>query len=218
MTRGAALLLGVGFGVGVGGTVGFGVGFTLGFGVGFTLGFGVGVGVTKGFGVGLGVGVGFTVGVGSGVGVGSTDGVGDGVGVGVITVGTDGGGVGAEGVTTTKETCSGVIGEDGCDGADDPFALIASTVKVYGVPFVRPPIVAGDEETACTCPVSTTVTTYEVIADPFAVAPEKVICAPWLIGVPATAVGAVGRPEGVTATAEDATERPAALTARTVAE
>ena len=143
------MLFGVGFGVGAGVAEGFGVGLTVGFGVGLTVG--VGVGVTAGVGVGVGVGSGTGVGVGAGVGAGV--GVGVGVGAGVPPDGC------GAGLVTTKVTCSGVIAAEVADGIEIPTPFTASIVNVYGVPFVRPLTVPGDEETVTVSPVSTTVTT-----------------------------------------------------------
>jgi hypothetical protein len=82
--------------------------------------------------VGVGVGVGVGLGVGVGVGVGST------------TTGCAGT-TGTTGVTVTNEVRSGITAEEATEGNEEPIALIASTVNVYGVPFVRPVTVIGDE-------------------------------------------------------------------------
>jgi len=150
---------GEGVGEGVGATDGFFDGVGVGFGVevGAGEGFGEGVGATDGFGVAVGVGV--ADGVGDGVGVGVADGVGVGSGVGTTAAGTDpppfdGGGV--EGLK--YETRSGVIGSDGSDGAEGPTEVTVVTVNVYGVPFVNPETVMGDDVPVAVSPVSTTVT------------------------------------------------------------
>jgi hypothetical protein len=40
----------------------------------------------------------------------------------------------------------GVTGEDAEDAAELPTLFVATTVKVYGVPLVRPVIVIGEED------------------------------------------------------------------------
>jgi hypothetical protein len=45
-------------------------------------------------------------------------------------------------------TVAGVTGEDAKESAELPTLFVATTVKVYGVPFVRPVIVIGEDPDA----------------------------------------------------------------------
>jgi hypothetical protein len=156
---------GVGCGCAVLDGVGEGVGFTEGLGVGFTDGFGVVVGL--GLTVGVGEGFGDTEGVGVTVGSGVTGTVGVevSVGDGVTTAGTppppnEGAGLDGVGLEGARYvTCSGVTGSEGSDAADGPTDVTVVTVNVYGVPFVRPLTVIGEDVPVTVSPVSTTVTT-----------------------------------------------------------
>ena len=88
----------------------------------------------------------------------------------------------------------GVTEFEGLDDAEVPIAFIATTVKVYGVPFVRPVTIAdvelpfvvvekfpGDE-----------VTTYEVIGEPPVDAGAVHVTVAWAL--PAVVVPIVGAP------------------------
>jgi hypothetical protein len=77
--------------------------------------------------------------------------------------------------------------------------------------------VIGEEDPLNTCPVSTTVTIYDVIAEPFGLAPENDTRAARLSGTAVTIVGAVGKPAGVNVTGDEPSDTPAAFIARTIA-
>jgi len=100
-----------------------------------------------------------------------------------------------------------------------PLALVAVTVNVYAVPFVRPVIVMGEEDELPVIPPGFEVAVYEVIADP-PVAPAVNVTdaspdTPAVLAVPI--VGACGTVVAVTpAEAADAVDIPYALVAVTV--
>lgn len=90
------------------------------------------------------------------------------------------------------------------------------TVKVYGVPFVKPVTVMGDDVPVRVSPVSTTVTMYSIIGAPFPVAPLNSMTARLLPASPSTTVGGFGIPAGRAVIALEAVPVPTPLTAATV--
>ena len=48
----------------------------------------------------------------------------------------------AETLVGLSGTVEGIISDDGVEGNESPFILVAKTVNIYGVPFVRPVTVA----------------------------------------------------------------------------
>ena len=110
-----------------------------------------------------------------------------------------------------------MLGAEAVEATDSPFAFFALTVKVYGVPFVNPEIVKGDEAPETVLP-SFDVTVYSVIADPplFAGAVNEITT---LSFPDATAliVGAFGTVDGVAdKDALDRTEVPMPFVAVTL--
>ena len=80
-----------------------------------------------------------------------------------------------------------------------PTALVAVTVKVYAVPFVRPVTTIGDVPPVAVNPPVLDVTVYEVIAEPpFEDGAENVIVASPLPRVAVPIVGASGTVAGTT--------------------
>jgi hypothetical protein len=81
-----------------------------------------------------------------------------------------------------------------------PTALVAVTVKVYVVPFVKPVTVKGEAPPVAVKPPGLDVTVYEVMADPpLVTGAEKVIVASPLPLVAVPIVGAPGTVAGVAA-------------------
>jgi hypothetical protein len=99
-------------------------------------------------------------------------------------------------------TVAGVTEFDGVDGALDPAALAATTVKVYAVPFVSPVIVCVVfvlPALLSTPPAGFDVTVYPVITlPPLFNGAENVTLACALPPVAVTVVGAPGTVAGVT--------------------
>jgi hypothetical protein len=121
--------------------------------------------------------------------------------------------VGAPGVV------AGVTELDGDDGTLVPIELVAVTVNVYAVPFVRPVTVIGDETPDASMPPGgDDITLYLVIvAPPFdaGAVKETVACPLPLVAVPI--VGAPGADVGVTVLdAEDSALVPPAFVADTL--
>jgi hypothetical protein len=112
---------------------------------------------------------------------------------------------------------SGITELEAVEAVEVPMALVAVTVNVYVVPFVKPVTTIGLCDPVAIIPSGDDVTVYEVIADPLRPAPLKATVARESPGVAVTEVGAVGIPAGVTADdAVDANEFPTELTATTV--
>ena len=99
-----------------------------------------------------------------------------------------------------------------------PIALVAVTVKVYVVPFVKPVTVIGDVPPVAVNPPIFEVTVYEVIVEyPSLTGAVNVIVAEPFPETAVTPVGAPGTVAGVTALLGlDATLVPTALVAVTV--
>jgi hypothetical protein len=99
-----------------------------------------------------------------------------------------------------------------------PTAFVAVTVKLYGLPFVRPVIVIGDEPPVAVKPPTFELTVYVVIADPpFELGALNVIVAWPLPAVAVPILGASGTVAGVTLLlADDAVLVPIAFVAVTV--
>src|SRR5437870_861557 len=76
--------------------------------------------------------------------------------------------VGAPGAvsTGTGMGATGVTLVEGAEAALEPIALVATTVKVYAVPLVRPVNVADVPATVALAPAGVDVTVYVVIALP----------------------------------------------------
>ena len=89
-------------------------------------------------------------------------------------------------------------------------------MNVYGVPFVNPLTVIGEDVPVTVSPVSITVTMYEEIGAPFPVAPLNSTIALLFAGSPPTTVGGLGVPAGRTVIAFDADPVPTPFTAATV--
>ena len=78
-----------------------------------------------------------------------------------------------------------------------PMALVAVTVKVYGVPLVRPVRVIGEEPPETTCRPSFDVTVYEVMADPPLLPSSEKVTVAWpLEAMMEVMVGASGAVAG----------------------
>jgi hypothetical protein len=75
------------------------------------------------------------------------------------------------------------------DAAPCPTALVALTVKVYAVPFVKPVTVSGEEAPLALKLPGELVTWYEVMVEPLLAGAVNVTVA---CAFPPTAVGAVG--------------------------
>ena len=116
--------------------------------------------------------------------------------------------VGGFGVTVA------VIDDDAALAADVPLAFVATAVKVYAVPSVKPVTVKGDDAPDAVSPPGLDVTVYPVIADP-PVAPAvnaTVTCK--LPFVKESIVGAAGTVVAVTpADADEADDVPYGLVA-----
>src|SRR6478735_2440904 len=98
-------------------------------------------------------------------------------------------------------TAAGVTAADCRDGSEVPFALVAATVKVYGLPFVRPGIevVVTVPVTVFTAPPGDVVMVYPEIGKPLF---DPGVHVTWAVLSPrtaATAVGGAGMAAGVTA-------------------
>ena len=100
-----------------------------------------------------------------------------------------------------------MIGDDGADGELLPFALLATTVKVYEWPSTRPSTVAdvpsrGSALTSISVALSSVrsrpVTVYEVIVDPLAAGAAKLTVAASRPASTLTSVGLSGREPGTT--------------------
>src|SRR4051812_49828747 len=95
-------------------------------------------------------------------------------------------------------TVAGVTLFEADDAAPVPTALVAVTVNVYAVPFVRPATVHGEDAHVPVWP-SEEVAVYDVIADPPLLAGAvKVTVACALPAVAVPMVGAPGTVAGVT--------------------
>jgi hypothetical protein len=85
------------------------------------------------------------------------------------------------------------------DDTPVPIALVAVTVKVYVVPFVRPVMSNEVEVVVAVCPPTLAVTVYSVMAEPpFDAGADQAIVALVSPMVAATFVGASGTVAGVT--------------------
>ena len=118
-------------------------------------------------------------------------------------------------------TVAGVTLFEAADCALDPIALVATTRKVYAVPFVRPVtmcVVAVVPALLSTPPAGVEVTVYPVIAlPPLLTGGVKLTLACAFPPVAVTEVGAPGTVAGVTLfDAADGALEPAALVATTV--
>jgi hypothetical protein len=93
---------------------------------------------------------------------------------------------------------AGVTDAEAVEATESPFMLVAITVKVYAVPFVRPVMVTGEEVTETLFP-SLPITVYPVIDEPplfvGAVNETTALAFP---DATMTFVGAFGTVEGVT--------------------
>ena len=90
-------------------------------------------------------------------------------------------------------TPAGVTLLEAVDSAPEPTALVALTVKVYGMPLVKPPIVIGLEVLVAVVPPGVAVTLYEVIGlDKLCNGYTKLTVAEPLPAVAVTAPGAPG--------------------------
>ena len=122
--------------------------------------------------------------------------------------------VGAPGVVT------GVTDVDGDEAAPVPLALVALTVKVYAVPFVRPvTVVVVDVApgTKCVAPPGATVTVYPVMAEPSFEGSLQVMTAEAFPASTFVIWGASGTVDGVTALdGEDGEDVPIPFVAVTV--
>ena len=126
--------------------------------------------------------------------------------------------VGCPGVTNTGMLeATGVDEADALEATESPLMLVALTVNVYAVPFVRPVIVNGDVVPEMVEP-SLAVTVYPVTDDPpllVGAVNETVTCASPLATV--TPVGALGTVDGVAADdAVDCADVPIPLVAVTL--
>ena len=61
---------------------------------------------------------------------------------------------------------AGVTGADGAEAGLVPMLLVAVTVNVYAVPFVRPVTVSGEPAPVIVSPPGPEVTVYPVIVEP----------------------------------------------------
>ena len=123
-----------------------------------------------------------------------------------------------DGSNTVKVYTVGVIEEEAEDAVELPDALLATTVKVYAVPLVKPVTLAlVPELTVAVNPPGLEVTVYPVMAEPPSKgAVQETVASPFPF-VAVTPVGAPGMVTGVTEEeAEDADELPAAFIATTV--
>jgi len=94
----------------------------------------------------------------------------------------------------------GVTAAEAVEGKLLPFKLIAITVKVYAIPFVRPVTVRGLVVPVTVFPSGDEVTVYPVIADPpFDAGAVKLNIASIFPAVAVTFVGTPGTADGVTA-------------------
>jgi hypothetical protein len=115
-------------------------------------------------------------------------------------------------------TVAGVTLFDAADAGPVPIALVAVTVKVYVVPFVKPVTVIGLDAPVAVMLPGLEVTVYEVIAlPPFEAGAVKLTVAWALPAVAVPIVGAPGTVAGVTLLeAADAGPVPIAFVALTV--
>ena len=113
---------------------------------------------------------------------------------------------------------NGVTLFDAAEGKPTPAALLAVTVNVYAVPFVKPATTIGEAAPAPLMPPGLDVTVYDVIADPPLLTGAVKVTLAWALPpVAAPMIGAPGAVNGVTLfDAADAGPMPAALVAVTV--
>jgi hypothetical protein len=112
----------------------------------------------------------------------------------------------------------GVTAVDGEEATELPFELVATTVKVYAVPFVNPVTLRGELAPVTEILPGLEVTVYPVITLPPVVpGAENETLADDTPAVAITPVGEPGTVAGVTdAEATEATELPTAFVATTV--
>src|SRR3954464_13067919 len=116
-------------------------------------------------------------------------------------------------------TLRGVTGAEGAEAGPVPTTLLAVTVSVYAVPWVRPATVAlVAPMTLAVRPPGEEVTVYPVMAlPPLDAGAVQLTLACALPAVAVTPVGAPGTPRGtIAADGADADPAPAALLAKTI--
>jgi hypothetical protein len=121
-------------------------------------------------------------------------------------------------VVVTVGTVTGITATEGTEATDGPTTFVATTVKVYDVPFVNPVTFMGEVAPVAVKLPGLDVTVYIVIALPPSLAgATNATLAEVFPAVATTPVGAPGTVAGVTADeAADATELPTAVVAITV--
>jgi len=115
-------------------------------------------------------------------------------------------------------TVAGVTTLEATEATELPTALVATTVKVYAVPLVKPITFMDEVVPVAVMPLGLDVTVQLVIAlPPLFVGATKETLAELFIAVATTDVGAPGTVAGITTLeATEATELPTALVATTV--
>lgn len=121
-------------------------------------------------------------------------------------------------VVVTVVTVTGITADEAVEATELPTAVVAITVKVYAVPFVKPVTFIGELTPVAVKLPGLDVTVYKVIAlPPLLAGATNATLAEVFPAAATTAVGASGTVTGVTAVeAVEAAELPTAFVATTV--